>query len=195
MGHAVAHGEEDARDVVAAHEAARHDALHALVPALAIGDDHALSPVGGSDLGERLVGQGRLGVAAVGVHLLQACRKDLRVGGVVSHEQVEGDVGGAHAARGVEAGHERERQLVGAERVKVDARGGRERDDARTPRVAHARHAVGDERAVLPLEKHHVRDGPEGGNLGVLAPEVRHSQPASQLVHKLEGDSRTGKFA
>ena len=194
-GDPVGDGEEDGRDAVAAHDAARDDALHALVPALAAHHDHAAAVVARVDLGERLLGHGRLDLATLAVDGLEARGKLGRPGRVVRVEQVEGDLDPTHAARGVETRYERERQAVRRDLGEVDVGDGREGDDSGAVGLAQAGDAVRDQGTVLAREQHHVGDGAERRHVGVAAPQVGLAKAAAQLLHELEGDARARELA
>ncbi len=94
-------GEQDNGNAVAVGKAGSHDALHALVPALAGNHQRALP-------GEHLLGLlgGHLGKlsldgTALGVHFLKLARKVARLGVIVAKQQVKRQLGIAHAAGGV----------------------------------------------------------------------------------------------
>ncbi len=123
-GDAVANGEDDRRYVVAVDDARGHDALHALVPALAAHDDAVAHFALLGDLGHSLLAKLGLDLAAVGVDLFELAGKDCCLVRVLDHKQVKGHVGRAHAARGVEARDDVEGQVVCRDLGDVDAGGG-----------------------------------------------------------------------
>ena len=123
-GDAVADGEDDRRDVVAVDDARGHDALHALVPALAAHHDAVAHLALLGDLDHSLVTELCLDLAAVGVDLFELAGKDGCLVRVFDHEQVKGHVGRAHAARGVKARDDVEGQVIGCDLGNVDACGG-----------------------------------------------------------------------
>ena len=181
--------------MVGVGDAAGHDALHALVPALTRYDHRAATVVGGLGCGKGGLGELRLYLAARVVDLLKAGRQDGGLGGVVGVEQVEGHVGGTHAPRRVEARHQREGQGVSRDLRDVHARRGRKRHDAWARGAPHVRDAVGHQRAVLALQQHHVGDGPEHGHLGVATPQLGLAQAVAQHVDELEGNAGTSQLA
>ena len=188
-------GEDDRGHMVLVHETAGDDALDALVPAAA-GDDHGTLAVPGAlGLGDGRVGELALDGAAVGVDLLEAAREHGRLGHVVGQQQAEGDVGLAHATRRVEAGHEREGQVVGRDGREVAARRRGQGHDAGARGGAHAGDAVGHERAVLALQEHHVGHGAQAGQVGQGEPQVGHAQARAQLAHDLERHAHAGQLA
>ena len=192
---AVPDGEEDRGHVVAVHYAARHDALDALVPALATNDYDAPAVPGGRDLRERLLGEERLRLAALPVDVLKLPRKDRRLGGVVGHEHVDGHVGGAHASGGVEARDDREGQRVRRDLGDVLTGAGRKGHQAGTRGAPQPPYAIGDQGAVLGRELHHVREGAQGGDVGVGAPDVRPPQALAQHRQQLERHARARKVS
>ena len=194
-GDAVLDGEEDGRDVIAVDDAARHDALHALVPTLAADDDAAASLVGPLDLGHGGLGERGLYVAALGVDLLELARKDGRLRWVVGEQQVKGHVRRAHAARGVQARDDGEGQAVGRDLGDVLARRRREGHQAGPGDPAHAREALCHQGAVLALEQHHVGERAQRGHVGVVEPEVGLAQAAPQLADELQGHAGAGELA
>ena len=68
------------------------------------------------------------------------------------------------------------------------------RNEARAGAATHARHALGDEGAVLALKEHHVGERAQGGDVDVVEPEVGHPSAAAQLADQLEGNARTRKL-
>ena len=65
-----------------------------------------------------------------------------------------------------------------------------QRRDAGARARAHAREAVGDERAVLVEQRHDVGDGAERGEVGELAPGVRVPETRADGRDQLERDAR-----
>ena len=89
-------------------QAARHDTLDALVPALATHDDCATAIIGLLDLCHGIACELRLDLATLPVDLLELGGKRARFDGVAGKQQVERQLGIGHAAGGVQAGNERE---------------------------------------------------------------------------------------
>ena len=163
-------GEQQAGHAVRVHQAACHDALHALVPALARHHQRALAVV---DLGGlRLRDLGQLGFdgAALVVHRFQLRGQAVRLLEVVGHQQVERQLRVAHAAGGVEARDDGEAEVRGADGLVGGAAGGQQRGDARARRGVHARDAVGHEGAVLVAHGHEVGHRAQRGEVGEVAP-------------------------
>ena len=181
--------------MVATGDAARDDALDALVPAPSGDDDDPLPVIVRLHLRQGLCRKARLSLATARVDLLEPQRERPGLKRVIRHQEVEGHLRLTHAASGVQAWYERERQQVRADPREVRAGRRRELDDAGPIRGSHAADAVGNEGAVLSLEEHHVGDGAQGGDLGVAPPELRLTQSAPQNLEELEGDARTRKFA
>ena len=181
--------------MVAVHDAACHDALDALVPALAANNNHAATVPGGGHLRERLLGEGRLYLAALPVDVLELPRKHRCLGGVARHEQVDCHVGGAHATGRVEARDDREGQRVRGDLRDILTRAGRKGHQAGTRGPSQPLYTVGDDGAVLGRKLHHVREGAQGGDVGVRAPDVRLPQALAQRRQELERHARARKIA
>ena len=181
--------------MVAVHEPARHDALHALVPALAAHHDDAAAGVGLLHARERLLGELRLDGAALLVGLLEPGGEARRLDGVTLEQKVEGERRIRHAPRGVEPGDEREREGVSRDGGEIHAAHARERNVARARGGAHLGDALGDERAVLGREEHHVGHGAERRHLEVALPKVGCAAALAQHLDELERHAGAGELA
>ena len=186
-------GEQQAGHAVGVHQAARHDALHALVPALSRHHERALAVVDLCGLGLRDLRKLSLDGAALVVHGLQLGCQTLGLGQIVGHEQIERQLGVPHAAGGVEARNDRKAEVRGADGLVGRAARGKKRGDARTRGGVHARDAVGDERTVLAAHGHEVGHGAKRSEVGVVAPQVRLAQAAAQHLHELERHAHAGQ--
>ena len=93
--------EQQRRHVIAVGQTACHDALDALVPALAAHDDCAAAIVGFLDLCHGIAREFRLDLAALTVDLLELGRQRACLDGIAGKQQVERQLGIGHAAGGV----------------------------------------------------------------------------------------------
>ncbi len=75
------------------------------------------------------------------------------------------------------------------------ARAGSKGNQARTRGPSQPPDAISHQRAVLWRELHHVREGAQGSNVGVGAPDIRPPQALSQRSQELERHARTRKVA
>ena len=186
-------GEQERRHPVGVHEAGSHDTLHALVPALAGHDKRPLAVVDPAGLLLRDVRQLRLDGAPLVVHVLQGLGHGATLAVVVAHEQIERQIGIAHAPGGVQARDEGERQVRGRKRFAGLARGGQKRGDAGARIGVHASEAVGHKGPVLVAHGHEVGHGAQGGEVGVAAPQMRKAQAAAEHLHELQGHAHAGE--
>ena len=188
-------GEQNRRHAVFIHQTRGDNALHALVPAFATNHERTLAMV---DFRSRLFGALRkvlLNAAAFVVYLIEFGGKALRLFEIVGHQQIERQIGIAHAARCVQARNERKRQprrgnLLVTRMAHVD-----KRLNARTRIFVHALQAIGDERAVLVAHGHKVGDGSQGREIGVFAPQMRLSKAGAQSLDDLQRNAHTSQNA
>ena len=180
--------------MVAVDDTARHDALHALVPALSPHDHHAAAGIGALNALECLVGKGSLDGPPLLVDLFELGCEAPGLDGIAREQQVERERGVRHAPGGVKARYERERERVGGDRGEVRLAHAGERHIPRARRVAHLVDARGHERAVLGGERHHVRNSSERGHLEQAVPQVWPAQAAAQHLHELERDAGARKL-
>ena len=93
--------EEQRRHVISVGEAARHDALNALVPAFAAHDNRAPTIIGLLDLCHGIARELRLNLATLTVDLLELGRQRACLDRIAGKQQVERQLGIGHAAGGV----------------------------------------------------------------------------------------------
>jgi len=105
--------EQQRRHVITVGQAARYDALDALVPALTAHDDCATAIIGLLDLCHGIARELRLNLATLTVDLLELGRQRACLDRIAGKQQVERQLGIGHAAGGVQAGNERKRQAIG----------------------------------------------------------------------------------
>ena len=184
--------EQQRRHVIAVGQAARHDTLDALVPALAAHDDCAPAIISLLDLCHGIARELRLDLAALAVDFLELSRQRACLDRIAGKQQVERQLGIGHAAGGVQTGNERKRQAIGrnAREVGLGERG--QRDIAGTGRHAHLLDALGNQRAILGRERHHVGHGAQRRNLDQRTPIRRLAQTLTQNLHQLECHTGTG---
>ena len=186
--------EQQRRHVIAVGQAARHDTLDALVPALAAHDDRASTIIGLLDLCHGIAREFRLDLAALAVDFLELSRQRACLDRIAGKQQVKCQFWIGHAAGGVQTGNERKRQAIGrnAREVGLGERG--QRDIAGTGRHAHLLDALGNQCAILGRERHHVGHGAQRSNLDQRTPIRRLAQTLTQNLHQLECHTGTGKF-
>ena len=186
--------EQQRRHVITVGQAARYDALDALVPALTAHDDCATAIIGLLDLCHGIARELRLDLATLTVDLLELGRQRACLDRIAGKQQVERQLGIGHAAGGVQAGNERKRQAIGRNARKVGLGKCGKRDIAGTGRHAHLLDALGDQCAVLGRQRHHVGHGAQRRNLDQRTPIRRLAQTLAQNLHQLECHAGTGKL-
>ena len=186
--------EQQRRHVIAIGQAACHDTLDALVPALAAHDDRTAAVIGLLDLCHGIACEFRLDLAALTVDLLELGRQRACLDGIAGKQQVERQLGIGHAAGGVQAGNERKRQAIGRNAGKVGLGERGKRDIAGTGGHAHLLDALGNQRAVLGRERHHVGHRAQRRDLDQRTPIRRLAQTLAQDLHQLERHAGTGKL-
>ena len=144
-------------------EPARHQAHHALVPAVA--GDQQQGQVGiGLDqplgVGDRLLQHARLDGLALAVELVEQHGDARRLHLVVGGEQARAERGIADASAGVDARAQHEAQMIGRGRH-GEAGGIGERAQPGVAALAHDLQALGHVGAVEALERHHIAHGGE----------------------------------
>ena len=188
-------GQKDARHAVDADQAACHDALHALMPPLARNDERALAVVDFRGLDLRDFGEFRLDRAALVVEPFELGCQAVRLVEVVGHEQVERQVGVAHAPCGVEARNEREAEVRAGEGLADRPRGFEQRGDARARRLVHHLDALDHERAVLAKHRHEVGHRAERREVDEIAPKVGLAEASTERLHELQRHARASEHA
>ena len=93
--------EQQRRNVIAVGQAARHDTLDALVPALAAHDDCAATIVGFLDLCHGIARELRLDLATLAVDFLELGRQCACLDRIAGKQQVERQLGIGHTAGSV----------------------------------------------------------------------------------------------
>ena len=186
--------EQQRRHVIAVGQTACHDALDALVPAFAAHNDRAPAVIGLLDLCHGIARELRLDLTALAIDFLELGGKRARFDGVAGKQQVERQLGIGHAARGVQAGNERKRQAIGRNAREVGLGKCGKRDIAGAGGHAHLLDALGDQRAVLGRERHHVGHSAQRRNLDQRTPIRRLAQTIAQNLHQLECHAGTGKL-
>ena len=164
---AVFGGNDDDRAAETVHQAAGHNADDAGVPAFARHDQHAVVQAGrvGLQGGQRGRSDLLLGLLAQGVDLVKA-RGD--TGGLVlvfTQKQLEGHGGVVHAARRVEARGEAEADRFGRDGAVRVPGGFQQRLQAGAHRILQNGKALLHDGAVFTLQRHHVGNGAERGQL------------------------------
>ena len=187
--------QQDARHTVDADQAACHDALHALVPPLTRNDERALAVVDLGSLDLRDFRELGLDRAALVVEPLELSRQAIRLVEVVGHEQVERQIGVAHAPRGIEARDEREAEVCAGERLASRPRGFEQRGNARARRLVHHLDALDHERAVLAEHRHEVGHRTERREVDEIAPEVGLAEAGTERLHEFQRHSRASEHA
>ena len=175
-------------------QAARHDTLDALVPALATHDDCAPAIIGLLDLRHGIACELGLDLAALTVDLLELGRQRACLDRIAGKQQVERQLGIGHAAGGVQARNERKRQAIGRNGRKVGLGKCGKRDITGAGRHAHLLDALGDQCAILGRERHHVGHGAQRRDLYQRTPIRRLAQTLAQDLHQLERHAGTGKL-
>ena len=175
-------------------QTARYDTLDALVPALATHDDCATAIISLLDLCHGVACELRFDLAALTVDLLELGRQRACLDRIAGKQQVERQLGIGHATGGVQAGNERKRQAIGRNAREVGLGERCQRDVAGTSRHAHLLDALGDQRAVLGRERHHVGHGAQRRDLYQRTPIRRLAQTLAQNLHQLECHAGTGKL-
>ena len=192
---AVLDREEQRRHVIAIGQAARHDALDALVPALAAHDDCAPAVISLLDLRHGIARKLGLDLAALTVDFLELGCQCTCLDRIAGKQQVERQLGISHAAGSIQTRDERKRQAVGRNGRKVGLGKCGKRDIAGTGRHAHLLDALGDQCAILGRERHHVGHGAQRRDLDQRTPIRRLAQTLAQDLHQLERHAGTGKLA
>ena len=146
---AVLNREEQRRHVITVGQAARHDALDALVPPLAAHNDCAATIVGFLDLCHGIARKLCLNLATLAIDLLELGRQCACLDRIAGKQQVERQLRIGHATSGVQAGNERKRQAIGRNARKIGLGERSKRDIAGTGGHAHLLNALGNQRAVL----------------------------------------------
>ena len=187
--------EQQRRHVIAVGQTACHDALDALVPALATHDDCASAVIGLLDLCHGIARKLGLDLAALAIDFLELGGKRARFDRITGKQQVERQLGISHAAGSVQTRDERKRQAVGRNGRKVGLGKCGKRDIAGTGRHAHLLDALGDQCAILGRERHHVGHGAQRRDLYQRTPIRRLAQTLAQDLHQLERHAGTGKLA
>ena len=187
--------EQQRRHVITVGQAARHDTLDALVPALATHDDGATAIIGLLDLRHGIARKLGLDLAALTIDFLELGGKRARFDRVAGKQQVERQLGIGHATRGVQAGNERKRQAIGRNGRKVGLGKCGKRDITGAGRHAHLLDALGDQCAILGRERHHVGHGAQRRDLYQRTPIRRLAQTLAQDLHQLKRHAGTGKLA
>ncbi len=149
--------------VVAAGNAGRDDAEHALMPVAGAGDDAGIA--GGVEMrvdpGFDLLGDGALHALALAVLRIEAGGQPQGLGGIVGEEKLEGFLRGAQAARGVDAGAEAEAEIGGAD-GRGNARHGEKRGEAGPARAGHLVQSGADEDAIFSDERDEIAERGKG---------------------------------
>ena len=186
--------EQQRRHVITVGQAACHDALDALVPALATHDDCAPTVISLLDFRHGIARKLGLDFAALAIDFLELGRQRACLDRIAGKQQVERQLGIGHAAGGVQAGNERKRQAIGrnAREVGLGERG--QRDIAGAGGHPHLLDALGDQRAVLGRQRHHVGHGAQRRDLDQRTPIRRLAQTLAQDLHQLERHAGTGKL-
>ena len=187
--------EQQRRHVIAVGQTARHDALDALVPALAAHDDCAAAVIGLLDLCHGIARELSLDLATLTVDLLEFGRQRACLDRIAGKQQVERQLGIGHAAGGVQAGNERKRQAIGRNAGKIGLSERSQRDIAGTSGHAHLLNALGNQRAILGRQRHHVGHGTQRCDLDQRTPIRRFAQALAQDLHQLERHAGTGKLS
>ena len=188
-------GEKQRGHVVAVDDAARHDTLDTLVPALAAHDDDAAARIRLAHAGERILGERGLDVAALLVDGLELRGEPPGLHGVALEQQVEREGGVGHAPGGVEARmseNERPSAVMVARSARASAA------SAMKPGRAVARMCAMPSATSARFsgrERHHIRHGAERRHLGQTAPEIGGAAALSQRLHELERHAGTGELA
>ena len=99
--------EQQRRHVITVGQAARHDTLNALVPALATHDDCATAVISLLDLCHGIACELRLDLATLTVDFLELGRKRACLDRIAGKQQVERQLGIGHAAGSIQTGNER----------------------------------------------------------------------------------------
>ena len=187
--------EKQRRHVITVGQTARYDTLDALVPALAAHDDRATAVISLLDLRHGIACELRLDLAALAIDFLELGGKRTRFDGVAGKQQVERQLGISHAAGSIQTRNERKRQAIGRNAGEVRLGERCQRDVAGTSCHAHLLDALGDQRAVLGRQRHHVGHGTQRRDLNQRTPIRRFAQTLAQDLHQLECHASTGKLA
>ena len=179
-------GEQDDRHAVRTHQPACDDTLHALVPAIAGNHQSPLARVGFNRLLHRDLHQFGLDGAPAVVDTLQFLRLIGRFPEIIGKQQVQGYLGIAHAARGIEARDDAEGKRYRGNGLVQNACAAQKRRDAGPGRLVHARDAVCDERTVVALHGHEVGNGAQGCKVGVFAPEMGLPETGAERLDDLQ---------
>ena len=151
--------------MVAVGDAARDDALHALVPALTADDDDRFVVEFGLERRLGLFGELGFDLAPLVVDGLEARGEVLCLFELVAHEQIERNGRVSHAARGVQARNQRERELRGGDLLGEHVADGAQREQAHARMLVDLSDAIGDERTVLALQDHEIGNGAQRGDV------------------------------
>lgn len=149
-------------------------------------DESALTVVDFRGLHLRDLGELGLNRAALVVEPLKLGCQAVRLVEVVGHEQVERQVGVAHAPCGVEARNEREAEVCAGERLANRPRCFEQRSNARARRLVHHLEALDHERTVLAKHRHEVGHRAERRKVNEIAPKVGLAEASAKRLHELQ---------
>jgi len=136
-----------------------------------------------------------LNASALIVYLIELGGKALRLFEIVGHQQIERQIGITHAACGIQARNERERQPRRGYLLVAGVAHVNKRLDAWTGIFVHALQAIGNERTVLVAHGHKVGDGSQRRKIGVFAPQMGLSKAGAQSLDNLQCNAHTGQNA
>ena len=165
------------------------------MPPLARNDERALTVVDFRSLHLRNLGELGLDLAALVVESLKLGRQAVRLVEVIGHEQVERQVGVAHAPCSIEAWDEREAEVCAGERLANRSRRFEQRSDARARSLVHHLDALDHERAVLAEHRHKVGHRAKRREVNEIAPKVGLAEASAKRLHELQRHARTGEHA
>ena len=176
-------------------KAAGHDAHHALMPAAALQHQRAAVAVG--QVGDHLLRlgvDGLLHVLALAVQSAQLTGHALRLRRIGTQQQLRRLVGGAHAARRVDAGRQHEADLHGGDLPAGQAgllQKGVEPDKIG---VVDGGKAPGHDGTVLAGHLHHVGHGADGGQRAVAGKQGLLPVRPAQSQHQLQRHTAAGQM-
>ena len=169
----------------------RHNAHDALMPVLA--GQHERTALALGKVLHLLDGAAEnvlLHALALAVELAQLARELFRADGIVGEQQFRGQLGAAHAARGVDARGEHKADLNRRDGARREPRLAQQRVQPRKVAAVDALKPALHDGAVLALHAHDVGDRADGGKRAV-ARKQRILAPLAKGQNELERDAHT----